>query len=138
MHRTITKQTPMYPSISPTNITLPHFRSSLYVSSQMQFSSFFFFIFFIFIKVWLIYSVLSISAVYQSDPVIPIYNYFFHMIFHHVLSKAIRYSSLCYTAGPHCLSILNVIVCIYQSPNSQSIPLPPSPHWHPQVCSPCL
>ena len=23
------------------------------------------------------------------------------------------YSSLCYTAGPHCLSILNVIVCIY-------------------------
>jgi len=40
--------------------------------------------------------------------------FFSHIIFHHVLSQEVGYSSLCYTAGPHCLSILNVIVCIYQ------------------------
>ena len=41
------------------------------------------------------------------------YTYSFsHIIFHHVLLQVIDYSSLCYRAGPHCLSILNVIVCI--------------------------
>ena len=42
------------------------------------------------------------------------------------------------TAGSHCLSILNVIVCIYkpQTPSpSHSIPPPP---WQPEVCSLCL
>ena len=38
---------------------------------------------------------------------------FSHTIFYHVLSQEIGYSSLCCTAGPHCLSILNVIVCIH-------------------------
>ena len=33
-----------------------------------------------------------------------------HIIFYHVLSQEIWYSSLCYTVGPHCLSFLNVIV----------------------------
>ena len=49
------------------------------------------------------------------------------------------YSSLCCTVGPHCLSILNVIVCIYspQTPSpSLSNPLPPSRQLY--VCSPCL
>ena len=32
---------------------------------------------------------------------------------HHGLFQEPGYSSLCYTVGPHCLSILNVIVCIY-------------------------
>ena len=31
---------------------------------------------------------------------------FSHIIFHHVLSQEIRYNLLCYTVGPHCLSIL--------------------------------
>ena len=63
---------------------------------------------------------------------------FSHIMFCHVLSQAIAYSSLCCTAGPHCLAILNVIVCIYepQTPHpSHSLSLPP---WQPQVCSPCL
>ena len=38
---------------------------------------------------------------------------FSHIIFHHVLSLEIGYSSLCCTVGPHCLSILKVRVCIY-------------------------
>lgn len=39
---------------------------------------------------------------------------FSHTIFHHVLSQEIGYSCLCCTAGAHCLSLLSVIVCIYQ------------------------
>ena len=39
--------------------------------------------------------------------------YFSHMIFHHGASQEIGHSSPCRTAGPQCLSILNVIVCIY-------------------------
>ena len=35
-----------------------------------------------------------------------------HIIFYHVLSLVIGYSSLCYILGPHCLSTLNVIFCI--------------------------
>ena len=52
----------------------------------------------------LIYNVLIISAVQQSDPVIHIHNSFSHIIFDHVPSQVTRYSSLCYTVGPHCLS----------------------------------
>ena len=37
-----------------------------------------------------------------------------HTIFHHILSQETWYSSLCCTVGPHCLSILIVIVYIYQ------------------------
>ena len=36
-----------------------------------------------------------------------------YIIFHHNLSKETEYSSLCCTEGPHCLSILNIILCIY-------------------------
>ena len=39
---------------------------------------------------------------------------FLHTIFHHILSQEIGYSSLRCTVGPHCPSILNVIVvCIF-------------------------
>ena len=38
----------------------------------------------------------------------------FLIIFYNVLSQVIGYSFLCYTEGLYCLSILNVIVCIYQ------------------------
>ena len=58
----------------------------------------------------LIYSVESISAVQHSDPVIYISIPF---LFHHGLSQENGWSSLYRTAGPHCLSIENVIVCIY-------------------------
>ena len=39
---------------------------------------------------------------------------FSHIIFYHVLSQVIGYSSLCYSAVPHCLSILNVVDCIHE------------------------
>ena len=38
---------------------------------------------------------------------------FLHIILHHVPSQVTRYSSLCYTAGSHCFSTPNAIVCIY-------------------------
>ena len=41
----------------------------------------------------------------------------FHVLFHDGLSQATEYSSLCYTVGPCCLSILYIIV-------SQSFPPP--------------
>ena len=41
----------------------------------------------------------------------------FHILFLYGLSQDIDYSSLCYTLGPCCLSILSVIVCIYQKKN---------------------
>ena len=40
-------------------------------------------------------------------------GFFKNITSHHVLPKEIVYSSLCYAVGPHCLSILNVIVCVY-------------------------
>ena len=64
----------------------------------------------------LIYNVTPISAAQQSGPVIHIYIYthfLSYITFHHGLSREIRYNFLCYAVGPHCLSILNVIVCIY-------------------------
>ena len=40
-----------------------------------------------------------------------IYTYIlFHLLFHYNLSQDIEYSSLCYTAGPCCLSILYIII----------------------------
>ena len=50
---------------------------------------------------------------------------FFHSLFHYGLSQDIKYSSLGYTVGP-CLSILNVLFCIYQPQiPSPSLFLPP-------------
>ena len=59
-----------------------------------------------------------------------------HIICHHVPSQVIGHSFLCYTAGPHCLSILNVTICICQLQTglSPSILLP----LDKQVCRPCL
>ena len=47
-----------------------------------------------------------ISTVQQSDSVIHI----FHILFHCGLSQDIEYSSLCYTVGTFCLSILFVFL----------------------------
>jgi len=75
-------------------------------------------VYFIIFPLWLIYHVLSISSVQQSDPVIYIYDFFSHhhiYSFSHIIpyrvpSQVTRYSSLCYTAGSHCLSTPNAIV----------------------------
>ena len=57
----------------------------------------------------LIYKVVLISVVLQSDSVIHI---LFHILFHYGLSQDTEYGSLCNTVGPCCLSILYIIVCI--------------------------
>ena len=59
-------------------------------------------------------------------------HYFSLLMFHCVLSKETEYSSLCYSVGPHCLSILNVSVCIDQP----QIPSPSHflPLGSPHVC----
>ena len=51
------------------------------------------------------FTIFTVFAVQQSDPVIYI-NTFPYIIFHHGLSQETGYSSLCYTVGHHCLSIL--------------------------------
>ena len=88
-----------------------------------------------FFSLQLIYDVLSISAIIK---VTQLYTFFSHAVFHHVLSQETGYSSLCCAVGSHGLSILNVIVCIYQpqTPHPSHSLFPPS--WQPQVCSPCL
>ena len=72
-----------------------------------------YFILFYFILFELIYSVVSMSAVQHSDPVTHVYVCSFSQnILHNGLFQETEYSSPCCTAGPHFLSILNVIVCI--------------------------
>ena len=42
-----------------------------------------------------------------------IYNYIvFQILYHYRLLQDIKHSSLCYTAGAYCLSILYTVVCI--------------------------
>ena len=53
----------------------------------------------------MIYNVVLISAVQQSDSVIHTYI-LFHILFHYGLSQDIEYSSLCYPVGPCWLLIL--------------------------------
>ena len=67
----------------------------------------------------LLYSIVTHSYIYI--------HYFFHTIFYHVLSQEIGYSSLCCTVETHCLSILNIIVCIYQSQTPCPCNILPSP-----------
>ena len=82
----------------------------------------------------MIYNVVPISAVQQSDSVIHIYTFFFNILFHYGLSQDIVYSSLCYTLGPCCSPILNVIICIYQPQiPGPSLSLPPPLRNHKSV-----
>ena len=48
-----------------------------------------------FIELQLIYSVVPLSSVQQSDSVIHIYTFFFYIMFHYGLSQDIEHSSLC-------------------------------------------
>ena len=54
---------------------------------------------------FLLYSKVTQSYIYTHS--------FSYISFLHGLSRETGYSSLCCTVGPHCLSIINVIVCIY-------------------------
>ena len=46
--------------------------------------------------------------------VVVVIHSFLNILFYYGLSQETGYSFLCSTVGPCCLSILNVIVCIYQ------------------------
>ena len=73
------------------------------------------------------YNVVPISVIQQRDPILHIYTLFFQTIhFHYGLSQETGYSSLCYTVGY--LSILNVILCIYQSQTPGPSLFLPVPH----------
>ena len=62
----------------------------------------------------LVYNVVFIYAIQQSDSVIYCIHIYilFHILLHDGLSQDIEYSSLCCTVGLCCLSIMNIIVCI--------------------------
>lgn len=78
------------------------------------------------------YHVVPISAVQQRDPVTPVYTFFFSLLmFHCVLSQETGSSSLCYRVGPHCLSILNVSVCIGQAQTPRPSHFLSPPPWLP-------
>jgi len=81
----------------------------------------------------LLYS--KVTQVYIHKYIFYIYIYIYiHILFNGLLYD-IEYSSLYCTLGPCFSSILNVIVCIYQSQvSSPSLPLPLSP-WQPYICS---
>ena len=88
---------------------------------------FFFSIFYLnFIEVRLIYKVVIMSAVQQSDSVVHIHtSILFQILFPHRLSHNTGYSPLCYTAGPHWPIIPYTSVCTCQSP-TPSPSFPPS------------
>ena len=76
-----------------------------------------------FMKVSLIYSVVPISAVQQSDPVIHLYTFFFS---YHLPSRSIPrdwLSAPVLYSRTHCFSIPNARVCIYQP----QLPVHPTP-----------
>ena len=58
-------------------------------------------------------NVVLISGVQQSDSVIHI-SILFQILFPFRLLQSIKQSSLCYTAGPCWLSILNIAMCTCQ------------------------
>ena len=60
--------------------------------------------------------------------VIQLYIYiyiFFQILFHYRFLQDTEYSSLCYTVGPCCLSILWIVVCVCES---QAPSLSPTTH----------
>ena len=105
----------------------------------------FFFLRFLFFLSQLIYRILSIPAVLQSDPV---YVYIIASLSHiHIqffpqyppssiisdwIQFPVLYSRISLLVHSKCNSLCLLI------PNSHSIPLPPPPPWHSQVCSPNL
>ena len=72
---------------------------------------FYFYVLIYFIEVYLIYNIVLVSDIQQSDSVIHIYI-LFQILFDYGLLQDIEYSSLCCTVGPYSLSILYIIVWI--------------------------
>ena len=64
------------------------------------------------VYVQLIYNIMLMFTVQQSDSFIYIHTLFFNIFVHYGLSEDIEQSSLCYTVGSCCLFILYLIVCI--------------------------
>ena len=84
----------------------------------------------------MIYDVLSISAVQQSDPVISIYTFFFSY-YHLSCSITSDWIEFPVLFSRTLLLIHSTCNCLHLLiPNSQSIPLPPPAPWQPQICSP--
>ena len=70
------------------------------------------------IEVLLIYNVVFVSGLWQSDSVLHTHTHththiLFPILFSYRLLQNIEYSSLCCTVGPCCLSILCLVVCIF-------------------------
>ena len=84
----------------------------------------------IFIGIQLIYNVVLVSGVQQSESIIhiPISTHF-QILFPYRALQSTEQSSLCYTVGSYYLSILHTVVCICQSqsPNLSLLPPPPFP-----------
>ena len=122
LHTVFQSATPIY--ISTNSIRRFHFLHTLSRASYLQtFKKMFL------TEVWLIYGVVLISAVQQSNSVIHIYTFFFIFFFHYGLSR-------------DWIRTLLFIHLKYNSlhlpiPNSQSI-LTHSPHQQPQVSALCL
>ena len=56
----------------------------------------------------------------QTDPVTQTHiPFFFHALFHHVLTQEIGHSALRSTVGPHCRSIPDVLVCILKDSHEE-------------------
>ena len=88
------------------------------------------FFFLIFLSNWAIVDLqCCVSGVQQSDSVIHI-SILFQILFPFGLLQNTEQSSLCYTVGPCWLSILNIVVCIWQS-QTPSLSLPS--HLSPSV-----
>ena len=84
--------------------------------------------FLFYIGLQLIYNVVLVSGVQQSNSVIHI-SILFQVLFPFKLLQNIKQSSLCYTIGPCWLSILYTVVCICQS-QTPNLPLPATfPLW---------
>ena len=63
-----------------------------------------------------------VLGVQPSDLVLNI-NLLFQILFHYGLLQDIDYTSLCYIVGACCLSILYIVVCVYES-KTPSLSLP--------------
>ena len=88
----------------------------------------YFILFYLFIGVYLLYNVVLVSAVLQSESALCIHiSLLFWISFSFKSPQSIKQSSLCYTAGSHQLSILYILVyiCQSQAPNSSRSPFPP-------------
>ena len=71
----------------------------------------FLFAFFFKIEVQLIYNIMLVSGIQQSNSD----TYIFQILLHYRLLQDIEYSSLCYAVSPWCLSIFCIVVCICES-----------------------